>query len=462
MADARSLTVRDSAGTPVTTGVTLAVYVDTTGAARTPPAITHVGSGKWVFTPSDADETVGTVALVDCGAGSLPPRASFAVHEADNSNQFWCFHFEDAAGALWAGAAPSSLQYVDPAGAARTPPALVAVAGAYLYTLTPTAGDVTAGIEGRLDAPANAFPEYWEFSSEPVVSTAASGVLAPSIGVEPIAIAARALRDYLLRWLPAKVAQLNALRGAVLKSALVGPFNISSGALVLASAREGATTSVTLPTGAAVTATQVATAINAVPVAGLTASADGEGRLVLTAAAPTEGVPSVVRVAASTVANALFGWPQNGHTEVVTALTAPTSKGVMDGWPVSIPDMGRTFAVILGDRKAVPLGGVRRDQHTVTLDVVVWAADRAAGGHRSREHIQAAARAVHELLSSDDGRTLGRGSVGDVLHVEVSGLQVRGMPFQAFDESKRPVGGATEVASLTVTAKVFHRPSLVP
>lgn len=171
MADARSLTVRDSAGAPITTGVTLAVYVDTTGAARTPPAITHVGAGKWVFTPSDADETVGTVALVDCGAGSLPPRASFAVHEADNSNQFWCFHFEDAAGALWAGAAPSSLQYVDPAGAARTPPALVAVAGAYLYALTPTAGDVTAGIEGRLDAPANAFPLYWEFSSEPTVAS---------------------------------------------------------------------------------------------------------------------------------------------------------------------------------------------------------------------------------------------------------------------------------------------------
>lgn len=461
MADARSLTVRDSANAPVTTGVTLAVYVDTTGAARTPPAITHIGAGKWVFTPSDADEAVGTVALVDCGAGNQPRRASFAVHLPTNANQFWCFHFEDGAAVLWSGAAPSSLQYVDPAGGARTPPSLVAVAGAYLYALTPTAGDVTAGIEGRLDAPDSAFPPYWEFSSEPVVTSSGGGVLAPSIGVEPTAIAARALRDYLLRWLPAKVTQLNALRGAVLKSALVGPFSISSGALVLASAREGATTSVTLPTGAAVTAAQVATAVNAAAVPGITASADGEGRLVLTAAAPTAGVPSAVRVATST-ANALFGWPQDGQSEVVTALTAPTSKGVMDGWPVSLPDMGRTFAVILGDRKAVPIGGVRRDQHTVTVDVVVWAADRAAGGHRSREHIQAAARAVHELLSSDDGRTLGRGSVGDVLHVEVSGLSVRGMPFQAFDESKRPVGGATEVASLTVTAKVFHRPSLVP
>lgn len=180
MADARSLTVRDSSGAPVTTGVTLAVYVDTTGAARTPPAITHVGAGKWMFTPSDADETVGTVALVDCGAGNLPARASFAVHKSDNSNQFWCFQFEDGAGALWAGAAPSSLQYIDPTGAARTPPSLVAVAGAYLYSLTPTGADVTAGIEGRLDAPAGAVPPYWEFSSEP--TSVASPWEAPSPG----------------------------------------------------------------------------------------------------------------------------------------------------------------------------------------------------------------------------------------------------------------------------------------
>jgi hypothetical protein len=459
MADARSLTIRDSSGAPVTTGVTLAVYVDTTGTARTPPAITHVGAGKWVFTPSDADETVGTVALVDCGVGALPRRASFAIHLADNSNQFWCFQFEDGAGALWAGAAPSSLQYVDPTGAARTPPSLVAVAGAYLYSLTPSGADVTAGIEGRLDAPAGAVPTYWEFSSEPVVeSSGSSGTLAPSVGIQPESLAASALRDYLLRWLPAKATQLNALRGAVVKSAAVGPFVISSGALVLASAREGATTSVTLPTGT-VTASAIATAINTAAVPGVTASADGEGRLVLTGDAPAEGVLSCVAVRSS-AANTLFGWPAEGCYDVVPAITAPTFKGVMDGGPATVPDFGRTFAIVIGDRSAVEVGGSRADMHNVTLDVSVWVADRASGGHRTRETLQACVRAVRELLDSDDGRTLGRGTVGDILRVQTA-AKMKGTPFQVFDAQKVLVATG-EVASLTVTVKTFHRPSLTP
>lgn len=180
MADARSLTVVDSSGAPVTAGVTVSL-VDKTGTARpVQPAITHRGSGKWVFVVSDADESAGCVAVVDCGAGNLPRRATFAVHLADNSNQFWCFHFEDGAGATWAGAAPGAPQYIDPLGNARTPPSLVPVVGAWVFVLTPTGADVTAGIEGRLDAPAGAAPAYWEFSSEP--TSVASPWVAPSPG----------------------------------------------------------------------------------------------------------------------------------------------------------------------------------------------------------------------------------------------------------------------------------------
>lgn len=463
MADARSILVLDSTGAPLTSGSPSFVdYRDTAGSARTPPAApAHLGGGVWAFAPSDADETVGTVALVDFGAGAEPRRVTWALHLADNSNQFWAVHVEDEAGALWAGTAPTVGLYDDSAGNPRTPPTLAAVSGAYLFALTPTAGDVTAGIEGRLDGPASSAVLFWSFSSAPLVEGGTPGPLAPSVGVQPTRLAASALRDYLLRYLPAKVAQLNALRGAVLKSPAVGPWNISSGSLALATAREGVVTSVTLPTGAAVTAAQVAAAINAAPVPGLTASADGDGRLILTAAAPTEGVQSVARVAAG-ASNALFGWPQEGAYETTTALTAPTHKGVLDGWPASLPDMGRTFAVIIGDREAVPLGASRRDEHTVTLDVNVWVADRIAGGHRSRETLESCVRAVHELLTSDDGRTLGRARVGDIIHVEVSRLRIQGMPFQAFDEAKRPVGGPTEVAKLAVTVKTYHRPSITP
>jgi hypothetical protein len=464
MADARSTLVLDSTGAPLTTATPSFVdYRDRAGSARTPPAApSHLGGGVWAFTPSDADETAGTVALVDFGAGAEPRRVTWGLHLPDGSNQFWAVHIEDEAGALWTGAAPTAGVYDDSAGSPRTPPSLAVVSGAYLFALTPTSADVAAGIEGRLDGPAGSNQPYWAFSSVPLVEGGGAPLpLAPSVGVQPTRLAASALRDYLLRYLPAKVTQLNALRGAVLKSPAVGPWNISSGSLALATAREGAVTTVTLPTGAAVTAAQVVTAINAAPVPGLTASADGDGRLVLTAAAPTEGVQSVARVTAG-ASNALFGWPQEGAYETTTALTAPTHKGVLDGWPVSLPDMGRTFAVIIGDRDAVPLGGVRRDEHTVTLDVAVWVADRAAGGHRSRETLESCARAVHELLTSDDGRTLGRARVGDVIHTDVTRMRIKGMPFQAFDESKRPVGGPTEVASLTVTVKVFHRPSITP
>lgn len=463
MADARSIVVLDSAGAPLTAGAPSFVdYRDRAGSARTPPSTpTHLGGGVWVFTPTDADETTGTVALIDFGAGAEPRRVTVPIHLADGSNQFWAAHVEDETGALWTGAAPTVGLYDDSAGTPRTPPSLAAVSGAYLFALTPTSTDVAVGIEGRLDGPAGSSQPYWGFSSVPLVASGAPGPLSPSVGVRPTALAGAALRDYLLRYLPSKVAQLNALRAAVLKSPAVGPWNISSGSLAVLAAREGATTTVTLPTGPAVTAAQVATAINTATPPGLTASADGDGRLVLTAAAPTSGVASVARVASST-ANATFGWPQEGAYEVTTALEAPTHKGVMDGWPVSMPDMGRTFAVIIGDRSAVPLGGSRRDEHTVTLDVAVWAADRTAGGHRSREMVQAAAQAVHELLTSDDGRTLGRGRAGDIIHVEVSRIRVQGMPFQALDEAKRPVGGPTEVASLTVVVKTFHRPSITP
>jgi hypothetical protein len=144
----------------------------------------------------------------------------------------------------------------------------------------------------------------------------------------------------------------------------------------------------------------------------------------------------------------------------VPAITAPTFKGVMDGGPATIPDFGRTFAIVIGDRSAVEAGGPRTDMHAVTLDVSVWVADRASGGHRTRETLQACVRAVRELLDSDDGRTLGRGTVGDILRVQTA-AKLKGTPFQVFDAQKVLVASG-EVASLTVTVKTFHRPSLVP
>jgi hypothetical protein len=170
MADAISVTVRDNAGAPVTTGVSVLRYIDRSGVVRpVVPAAAHVGDGKWVVRPSDADEAAGTILVLDCGAGRF---VSAAIHKADQSNQFWVFVFQDTSGAAWAGSgATGPQQYVDPAGAARTPPALQPAEAPWIYTLTPTGPDVAAGVEGRLDAPAGAIPLYWEFSSESLVAT---------------------------------------------------------------------------------------------------------------------------------------------------------------------------------------------------------------------------------------------------------------------------------------------------
>lgn len=276
----------------------------------------------------------------------------------------------------------------------------------------------------------------------------------------PIAIAATALREYLLRYLPAEVAAANLTRAAVVKSALAGPFNISSGALTLGAARTGGV-SVTLPTGAAVTAAQVATAINLVAT-DLTASADAYGRLVLTSdTPPADDTASAIGVGGST-ANTIFGWEREGVHVVRSALAAPTWEGVMDGWPIGIPGGGRNFSIIIGDRDSAPLGGYRRDMHTVTLALEVWAVDRNVSVHRSREYIQAAAQVVRDVIESDDGRTLGVATEGTVEHVSITREKIRGMPFQAFDEAKRPLGPPADVASMQLTVKVFQRPSLAP
>lgn len=279
----------------------------------------------------------------------------------------------------------------------------------------------------------------------------------------PNAIAATALREYLLRYLPARVTALNLTRAAVLKSGLVGPFAISSGTLSIGATRDGGT-SVTLPTGGAVTAAAIAVAINATPVAGVTASADSDGRLVLTSATtPTGDTLSVVGVGGGNTNNLLFGWEANGAHVVRAALEAPLYAGVADGLPVGLPDFGRgRFAVVIEDRSETPLGGFRRDEHTVTLALSVWAVDKAVGVHRSREYIQAAAQAVRDVLEADDGRTLGRAAVGDVQHVSITAEKIRGTPFQAFDETRRPLGPPADVASMTVQVKVFQRPLAAP
>lgn len=279
--------------------------------------------------------------------------------------------------------------------------------------------------------------------------------------IAPDAVAVDALVAYLRRYLPAKVTALNALRPAVLTSALAGPYTIPVGAVLNLAAYGGEepTTAVALTSGSR-TAAQVAADIEAIGVPGLTASADTFGRLVLTADdAPEEGVPSCVIVGQDvgpTGSNEVLGWAEGGEHFETQGLVSPSWRGICDGRPLTAPDMGQGFWVMVGNRTAKPTHpGIRRDTYLVTMTVDLWRPwSASAPPHRSREAISSCVRAVRELVEADDGRYLGRQAFGDVQLATVDTVSIAGDPLFL---SEVP-GVLFDVASLTITVRVFQRP----
>ena len=298
----------------------------------------------------------------------------------------------------------------------------------------------------------------WDGSTR---TTSVVPTLAPSPGSTPEAIVVDAAIEYLRRYLPAKVAALNALRVSTLKSALAGPFTVPMGAVLrLSSVSQGATpVSIALTSGAR-TATQIAAEITAAAVPGLTASADVPGRLVLTAtAAPAVGAPSIVLVASDvgpTGSNVLFGWSEGGEHFETAALVSPNWRGVVDGRWMTAPDLGQGFWVLLGNRTTRPtFPGVRRDLHNVSVQVEVWRPFSAnAPPHRSRETITSCVRAVRELILPLDGRYLGRQGAGDVQLCDISEAVISGDPIGL----QEVPGVFFDTARMTITCRVFQRP----
>lgn len=276
----------------------------------------------------------------------------------------------------------------------------------------------------------------------------------------PAQLAVRALREYLLSVLPAKVATINTERAAVLKSGLAGPFTVpASAVLSLAITRDGTPADVALTAGSR-TAAQVAAEIQAAGVTGITASADTDGRLVLTAAAPVVGTPSCVAVATDggAATNVAFGWAAGGEHLVRAAIEAPTWRGVVDGdWTLAPDRDGGGFWVAIGDRQVRPWPSptnVRRDEYQVTLtcDIIRrFGANQTP--HRDRESIGACVRAVDECLRTTTGRQLGRAADGDIMLVDVASQRIASGPFG-------PVNSFLfDVAQMTLTVRVFQRAS---
>jgi hypothetical protein len=195
MADRIDFAVFDSTGAPKTdalaNGLAFVDYRDRLGSARSAPAITHIGGGVYGFTPTDSDLSTGTVYLVSTGTGGFPSRYAGGIFL--DSAPFGVFLLTDATGSLWAGASPTFGIYKDFFGANRSAPTFTAVAGAYLWIATPSAGDIATGSAYRFDAPALAYPSYYSgvffANSGGVIPPPTTGLYDGSFAIPFIAVA---------------------------------------------------------------------------------------------------------------------------------------------------------------------------------------------------------------------------------------------------------------------------------
>ena len=437
-------------------------FTDLDGNNRSGPGVVNLANGSYILTPTDADEAIGCVGVLDCGAGFFPRYIDAAVYKADNSNQFFAFHVEDNTGALWTGAAPTVGKYVSKTGLARTAPAVVAVT-TYLFVAVPTAADIAAVCEIRFDVATGSPPQ--DFSSCTDAINVPYVSISPSPGLAPESLAIQALREYLLQYLPARVAQLNGLRSAVLKTPGIGPVTIPASASLKLSTVSRKDAPVTVPLTPGVrTMAQISAEIVAAAVPGLFPSVDGAGHLTLSSASPLTDHVVLSLQTDTTGANAALGWDAGGEHVVVGQIVAPSFRGVSDGHPVTAPDMGKGMYVILGDRATTlwpdPAGALRRDEAETTVMVEVYRPEMAVSPHRSREAISSCVRAIREVLSTNTGKQLGRASAGDVVFCRITNAKIASRPF-SFRDSKT-INTLFDVAHLTITVRTFQRPPDAP
>lgn len=466
MADAREFSLFDSTGAPAT-GVSLSSsnivdFKDRSGNNRgILPSLVELGGGKYAAIPTDDDETTACVLLVDAGASYEPRYHVFAIHKADNSNQFWAGYTTDEAGALWTGAQVTVASYSSRDGAAVTPQPSILTLATYLWCATPTADDIETDVAISIVSPAGALPAYFTGGTVPIVG--GLDPLESTFGVDPEGLAIRALREWLLRALPAKTAALNLTRNATLRAPGIGPFTIPSGASLKVSAvsLQGAWTTAPLTSGTR-TATQLAADVTTAAPSNVTAGVDGSGYFYVTSdvePSASANLNSFMGVGSdSTGANLAIGWEAGGEHVLNPPLRPPSFRGVTDGHPVMAPDMGKGMWVILGDRSTVMYqnNSYRRDEYETTISVEVYRPDANQNPNRNREAISSTVRAIRECLMSDTGKQLGRASAGDIVFAKVINTKISSRPF-SFEGSNSP-NVFFDVALLTVVVRTFQRP----
>lgn len=153
----------------------------------------------------------------------------------------------------------------------------------------------------------------------------------------------------------------------------------------------------------------------------------------------------------------VLGIGTDGLISDVAPIVAPTREGICDGFPLTAPDMGQGFWVIIGDREATPTEGtsLRRDTWDVRLLLHIARPSHPNERHRTREPIAACLDAVSACLLTTAGRQLGRAAIGDVQMAEIVAERVGGAAIQ-FEEIQNVL---FDTASLDVVVRVFQRPA---
>lgn len=283
------------------------------------------------------------------------------------------------------------------------------------------------------------------------------------MSIAPEQKAAIYCREWLLLGLPAKVAEVNATRAAALKSPWAGPFTITAGQKLGICITQNSDTFVEVSlTAGSRTATQLAADINGTSGLSGVASADTEGRLLLTSLlAPTTSAPSKLALRGSTAdANAALGFTKGGEKCVTTALVASGHNDIIDGWPLLSDLINRgpgTIVVILGDKLTEELPNPRHDEHIVTMDVTVMRCEPQAQVHRNREHLYASLRCVRELMLDGAGRTFGQRASNPIVMVRPSRGRVVAKPY-SFGTKDNP-NPLFDVAVFNTQVRVHERPA---
>lgn len=163
-------------------------YGDRAGVVRPViPSITlQPGGGAFIFTPSQADEDAGTIWVIQAAAGLDPAFVYGSLYNADAPFQALLITGDDGSLVDLHLTPPTLGFYKSQLGPDLTPVVPVNVHGGYLWSVTPNAGDLAAGVRFDIMSPAGYSPTHL------LSSLMAGAVVAPVPVTVPTTVAVTA------------------------------------------------------------------------------------------------------------------------------------------------------------------------------------------------------------------------------------------------------------------------------